>query len=329
MVDNTLDEIKRAAQGHWQEILVNAGIDRSHLLQVNRPCPLCGGHDRFSFDLNNLDGRWFCRGCGYGDGIELVKRFRGMSFPETLKYLCRVLGLNERRFSEVKPQRNRARAFAAQVWKRSQPLADADSENPVGLYLQSRGLEIDEFENSPALRYCPALDYWDCRGNSPASEQWRHEQWPALVAALTDPRGQFVTVHRTYLDPSGKKAAVPCPKKLCKGKIRGGLIRLFEPDDILGIAEGIETALSAAALFHMPVWSAVTAGGMKNVYSLPRSIKKVVVFGDNDKTFVGQAAAWQLAADLKRRSPHIQVDVKIPAQPGTDWNDVLRRERSV
>ena len=68
--------IKRAAEGRWREIAEAAGIPEVHLEKEGRPCPLCGGRDRFSFFRKRTDGRWFCRGCGYGDGIALIQRFR-------------------------------------------------------------------------------------------------------------------------------------------------------------------------------------------------------------------------------------------------------------
>lgn len=78
-----------------------------------------------------------------------------------------------------------------------------------------------------------------------------------MLALVTDDEGRIVTLHRTYLTPEGIKAPVEAPKKLYAGGARGGLIRLGEPSDVLGIAEGIETALSARTLFKIPVWSDV------------------------------------------------------------------------
>jgi phage/plasmid primase-like uncharacterized protein len=48
---------------------------------------------------------------------------------------------------------------------------------------------------------------------------------------------------------------------------------------------------------------------------------KVIIFGDNDKNFTGQEAAYSLARSL---SGDLEVDIKIPTLPGTDWNDVHR-----
>lgn len=59
------------------------------------PCPGCGGKDRFHVNLNKRDGRgaWMCRVChpaemnGWGDAIEYVRKFRGMSFQEARDFV--------------------------------------------------------------------------------------------------------------------------------------------------------------------------------------------------------------------------------------------------
>lgn len=59
-----VQRVQEAASGRWLDILIDAGLPEVMLLRLNRPCPLCGGRDRFSFYRNKPDGHWFCRGCG-------------------------------------------------------------------------------------------------------------------------------------------------------------------------------------------------------------------------------------------------------------------------
>ena len=87
----------------------------------------------------------------------------------------------------------------------------------------------------------------------------------------------------------------------------------------LGVAEGIETALSAFVLFDVPTWAAVTADGLKR-WIPPTGTKRVAIFGDNDLTGTGQAAAWSLAKRLIANG--VDTTVRIPDEPGTDWCDV-------
>ena len=88
-----IDRIKNAAEGHWPEIFASVGMDAALFQRQNRPCPLCGGRDRFSFFAKEVGGRWYCRGCGMGDGIKLVQQFTKKDFVQTLVHLETLLGL--------------------------------------------------------------------------------------------------------------------------------------------------------------------------------------------------------------------------------------------
>ena len=99
----------------------------------------------------------------------------------------------------------------------------------------------------------------------------------------------------------------------------GGAVRLAMPGPVLGIAEGIETALAAMKMFTIPTWAALNAGGVEK-FEPPVETERLIIFGDNDQNGVGQRGAYALAARLSGR---IQVEVKIPEKSGTDWNDAL------
>ena len=87
---------------------------------------------------------------------------------------------------------------------------------------------------------------------------------------------------------------------------------------MLGIAEGIETALSASILFNVPGWAASPPACCRNGHRL--RVTTVFVFGDNDASSTGQAAAYALARRLKAKG--LTVSVEIPHATGRDWNDV-------
>jgi hypothetical protein len=53
------------------------------------------------------------------------------------------------------------------------------------------------------------------------------------------------------------------------------------------------------------------------------NLRRVVVFGDNDKTGTGQAAAWELKRRLTVVEKIPEVEVEIYPVPGGDWNDRL------
>ena len=329
-MDSALNRIKHTAQGRWPEIFAAAGMDPGHFVKSNRPCPLCGGRDRFSLlkgERNEPDGRWYCRGCRYGDGIELVKRFRGSTFPQTLRWLEAYLGIEHQResfchrpegLSEAeKTVRRRERNLA--FWNAAVPLRDLSRESPQWKYLASRGLGA--CDASAMLRAEAETEAWETNEDG---ERRSAGRYPVLLAAVTDGSGGIITLHRTFLTPDGGKAPLSSPKKLAPGAIEDGLIRLFPPTAILCLAEGIETALSVHEMTGLPVWSAISLTGLRKFGEVPEGVKKIHICGDNDRSYAGAAGAYELAARIRRSRPDIEVAVHIPPEPGTDWNDVLR-----
>ena len=113
----------------------------------------------------------------------------------------------------------------------------------------------------------------------------------------------------------GQKAAVD-PVRMSFGEI--GAIRLAGAGSRLGIAEGIETSICASKRFGLPVWAATCAHGLES-WEPPEGVREVVIFGDNDASFTGQAAAYALAKRLTTKG--FAVQVHIPGQVDSDWAD--------
>lgn len=139
-----------------------------------------------------------------------------------------------------------------------------------------------------------------------------------MVCRVQDASGAGCAVHRTYLGSNGQKASVSTAKKLAGKAPAGAAIRLSAPSGYLGIAEGVETALSAFLLFGVPTWAAISAGGLER-WSPPDDVRRVIVFGDNDVSGTGQAAAWSLAKRLIASG--VDTQVRIPETVGKDWAD--------
>src|SRR5690606_25516486 len=137
-----------------------------------------------------------------------------------------------------------------------------------------------------------------------------------------DQNGDLAGMQRTFLTEDGQKAPMRNPR-LTIGKLPDGgavrLVRLEPKHSALGIAEGVETALSAAALFGVPCWAALNSGRL-SVWEPPEGFKNIVIFGDNDANKDGQKAAYTLANRLELKG--ILTQVEIPPDVGTDWNDV-------
>jgi putative DNA primase/helicase len=106
----------------------------------------------------------------------------------------------------------------------------------------------------------------------------------------------------------------------------GGAIRLAPAAEMMGVAEGIETALAASALFDQPVW-ATTGEALLQQWKPPEIAKHVTIYADNDLNYVGQCAAFTLAKRLifeaHRDGIERTVLVMVSPRAGTDWADQL------
>lgn len=186
--------------------------------------------------------------------------------------------------------------------------------NPVIEYLTvTRALSLAVMPSD--LRYHPGLDYFDQEVGEVIGT------YPAMVAAIRNPAGDIVSVHRTFLTSDGKKAPVPSPKRImaspAKGITRGGAIRLYPAGEVLGLAEGIETAIASQNATGIPVWACINAGGLE-IVEIPQEVREVIIFADNDKR--GREAARKAAFRLRDEEGKT-VKIILPSRQGSDWAD--------
>lgn len=298
------------AVGRWPGLLSHFGVDPTYLVDRHGPCPACGGRNRFRFDDKDGRGTFFCSHCGAGDGFKLLVLLKGWTFRDAAKEIEAIVGTIPASAPAPKPSEADKLATCRRMWAESSPVIPDD---PVSLYLARRcGVEAVP----PVIRSHPRLAYRHDDGSIT-----RH---PAMLVRVQDTTGKGCAIHRTYLTDDGLKATVPAAKKVAGSLPAGAAVRLSAPAECLGVAEGIETALAAFALFSIPTWAAVTAGGLER-WTPPEATKRVIVFGDNDASCTGQAAAWNLARRLNTNG--VEAEVRIPARPGMDWADVLLEEK--
>ena len=302
-----------AAKGYWPEILKKLGVDSYYLNGNHTDCPICGqGKDTFRFDDKNGSGSYFCGKCGAGYGINFVMNLLNLSFAGAAKQVDEIIR-NEPVQKTQKSKPRDPRPLLKSIAKGLHPIIGTEAEK----YLHDRGLEIISDE----LRFHSGLVYWGRDNNGNAVNRGKYS---AMVAPIISPDGKHLTYHITYLS-NGRKANVDSPKKVMKPiePIRGGAIRLFQPTESLGIAEGIETALAVHQHYKVPVWSTASANGMASVV-LPDKVKKILIFSDNDKSYTGQQAAYSLASRLKKMGKSVKVYT--PTKQGTDFLDQLQSE---
>ncbi len=190
-------------------------------------------------------------------------------------------------------------AAALRIWRDAQPL----SASPAKAYLESRCI----LAASPALRFHP---------RTPLGPKGRTRFLPAMIAAVSLDEGP-IAIHRTFLSGNAK-AAFEKPKRAL-GALGEAAVRLFTPvSGKLGLAEGVESAMSAHALTGIPVWA--TLGNERfGLISVPGSVTELHLFVDHDAG--GELAASRGLAAYARDGRTIQV--RKPSSHDTDWNDEL------
>ena len=303
------------ARGRWLEILPRLGIEQRFLVNRHGPCPICGGKDRFRFDDKDGEGTWFCNQCRAGTGIILVRKLNGWSHKEACDAVDEIIGKDYRPAGPKPPvvENGRDRRAIDRL------LGEACAPHAVDAYLMRRGLAA----SSAVLKGHPSCPYYVEDGAEAGRPRYRVlGRFPAVLAPIVDARGELIGVQRVYdadLHDHDRKKVL--------GDLKGGVVHLGNPTDELGVCEGFETGLAAQQLFGLPVWACLTAGNLE-AFEPPAGIMRLHVFGDNDVSSEGQAAAFNLARRVNRQNQQRKTgaepaQVHLPLDRGADWLDVL------
>jgi hypothetical protein len=244
------------------------------------------------------DGRVLLHCFAGCDGRDVIAALRRLGLWSQGGETRECVWLTPERPNEATMRRQRR---ARALWNAAVPIAGTLGET----YLQARGI-AGPLPDS--LRFLPQLEH-----------TLRPTRHPALIAAVQDSLGDVTAIQRIWLADDGRAKAALDPAKAALGPMRDGAVRLGAASTLMGLAEGIETALSAARLFSLPVWASLGAARLKSVL-LPRECRGVVVFADNGE--VGLKRAREACAHFRKQGRY--VFLRPPRRPFGDFNDVLR-----
>lgn len=190
---------------------------------------------------------------------------------------------------------------ASDLWSNGRPINWTIAET----YLRNRSIDI----TLDCLRFCE---------RTPLGKGAMARFRPAMLAAVTDDSG-LLAVQRTFLDARGRRARdLRHPRRLLAHPCAGA-VRLAPATDTLGIAEGVETAISAMILLGIPVWAALGNERFPHI-AIPKSVTRLALLPDNDHAGrIAVPLAIEAHAALGRR-----LDTIWPWHGLNDWNDVLR-----
>lgn len=298
------------------------------------PCPVHPGSiDGFRLFANAQEtGGGVCNTCGaHSNGVKLLAWANRTSLDEAQRHIAQWAGVDTERgpaarkidlslYDRHKMTEREAIVRLRDVWSATKPIAGT----PVERYLANRKFSLNQA--STELRYHPGLKYY--QRNRVTRKMECLGVFPAMIAPVRDSQRRIRNLHRTFLTEDGAKAPVPKAKKLMTpvDTTRGSSIQLFPATRVLGLAEGIETALAARAVTRLPVWAAVAAGLLPSV-ELPASVRHVVIFADKDRQMAGIKCAEEALEAFAQQGR--TVEILLPTQPipdsaakGIDWWDV-------
>ena len=294
-----------AAKGRWALIFAHYDLPPINPHKhYTGPCPVCGGVGKLRVDDKDGEGTWVCVH-GAGKGFKLLEEATGKSFAVLAKEVDQLLGNSFR--TEVR-----------------QPTQSMDK------VAQARGrfLSLPPVHGTDAAAYLSARGIYHLpkKGVRYSSGEYDHDEKrtiPALYSIASNEYGEPVYLHLTYIE-HGKKAAIETQRKMHKLQDFDGsvAVKLYAVADVIGIAEGIESALSAASIYRMPVWSTLNANIMRKFRS-PTGVKVLYIFADNDKNGTGLAAAFECGrANILAKNDVETVFIRWPSKLN-DFNDVI------
>ena len=252
----------------------------------------------------------------YGDLIDLLhERLGSVTLKETMREArsflgeapCPVVPRETQRAERPDAASSKRIARARRLFAAGKPVLGT----VAATYLQGRGIT----RLGPALRYHPRV--FLRKGEDDPDPPHRA---PALLAKITDNRGQITGCARFYLDPStGGLAEIESPKRIL-GQLHGHAIRFWSGtsrNDLI-VCEGLENTLSVGtALPEFDLASCLTATHV-GLFIPPPGIKRIWIARDNDE--VGRNASMRLRNQLE--SLGIACGELVPNMG--DFNDDLR-----
>ncbi|PWF49754.1 DNA primase [[Kluyvera] intestini] len=300
-----------AAKGRWSEIFEYYGLPpvtgKNHF---KGECPVCGARGKYRVDDRDGSGSWICV-CGSGDGMSLLVKTQGKSFSAISTEVDQIIG-NDYRHEKIPVHSSAARLRQRTISKFAK-LAPLRGTAGAG-YLQHRGITRLPAD---AIRFCD-------------KQRYAGKVYQALYALATDDKGELCYLHRTLLEGEHKAPLGESAKRQKSMQeesyleyARSVAIRMFPVSSTLGIAEGIETALSCYQIYGVNTWAVMNSNFMKK-FRAPAGVKHLVVFADMDRhSATGQAAAFECAhANLLAKNDLLKVSVRWP--DNGDFNDMLQ-----
>ena len=290
-----------AVTGNWGTVFEAFGLPPIDPKR-HYDCPICKSIKSFRIDDKEGAGTFICK-CGSGNGWRLLQSVTGRDFRDLAKEVDKLIGNTfEKEFT--KPKHDKTTSAKAKF---------------LGLpFLQ--GTDGQNYLNSRGIFRIPRMGIRWSHGEKCKEAQ---KNISCMYAIASNEYGEPAYIHLTFLE-NGKKANLDTVRKLYTVKESYGSvsIKLGTATNILGIAEGIETALSVSEIYKLPCWSTINANLMEK-FRAPTGVTELYIFADNDRNGTGLAAAFNCGkANILANNDIKKVIIRWPAKVN-DFNDFL------
>lgn len=297
-----------SAVGHWDAIFQSLNIDVFPKNQ-HKPCPVCGGRDRFRYDDKNGKGDFICNQCGAGDGINLIERIYHCNTKEAIKMVAECLNLRD----------NKSQLQDNLVFKKDTNIPENPVCKKVEYLLSQSKLGQSEYLTKKGLRFdLPLLN--DGR----------------IIVPMLNLRNEYTGAQ--FIEVGGSK-------HLMKGSNKNGsfipilqkneMSYLQSFEDFLDITtrareviicEGVATGITLSLIkSDTAILAAIDAGNLIHVARSIREVNptaKIIIAGDNDigaDKNVGKDKAIEAANAVNGYYSIPDTDYKC------DWDDYRQR----
>ncbi len=257
-------------------------------------------------------GRWRDEACDghYGDLLDLIRFAAGCStMSAAMSEAERFLRLPKppavsRYVAEPDPDEVKRRKARA-LFNRARAIAGSPAEE----YFRARGLSLPA---PSSLKFHPDVMY---RG-----EDGARRRGPAILAAISDHRGEMIGVHRTWFAIRDRRG-VALRRKII-GQAWGGAVALGGEGAAAVVGEGWETVYSLAGMLGDAQLFAALSTGKLTVWRRPPDVRSLFIAVDRDENAAGEKAATRLIERLDGENIH-----GLPLFPRHgDFNDDLRAD---
>lgn len=303
-----------AARGRWPEIFQYFDLPRFNPKQHYKgECPFCGKKECLRVDNRTGEGDWIANCRQPGIGFDLVQAFTKLDFRKVSDEIDELLGnkfniREDNREQNARKAEHQTRLGALRTrWKQTERLQNTMAHE----YWRSRGIE--RLPQSQHVRFM-------------AEESGKHVGKSGIWSLALDGQNRPAYLHRTLLH-NGQKVFRQLDRLISEDEAEwiGSIhVPLFPVAEVLGVAEGIETALSAHQLYGTNVWSTINAQFLAK-FKAPGGVKKLIIYADNDPhSMAGLVAATTCANRniLDRGNDVQEVVICYPAEV-CDFNDLV------